>query len=186
MENQQQSAPVAVAAKSYTPPTSAPAPVAASAPAAAATATPTPPRTASPAAISTPATPAPAEPEPVAATILEKSNPAATSASNGSSSNEVASLRKENEKLKGEVAERDTIIRELELKLERVRVSGLRSVFERRVGSLTILSSRRHSPRTFRAPKTHSRLSIFPSTRTPVVYYGLESIDVDWLACSGR
>ncbi|ORY48409.1 hypothetical protein BCR35DRAFT_310850 [Leucosporidium creatinivorum] len=123
MENQQQSAPVAVAAKSYTPPTPAPAPVPAPAPAA----TPTPPRTASPAPVATP-TRAPSEPkpepkpEPVAATIVEKSTPSSTPASNGSSSGEeVASLRKENEKLKGEVAERDTIIRELELKLERVR-----------------------------------------------------------------
>jgi coronin-1B/1C/6 len=31
-------------------------------------------------------------------------------------------LRRENEKLRDEVAERDTIIRELELKLERIKV----------------------------------------------------------------
>lgn len=127
MENQEQSAPVAVAAKSYTPPTpaatSAPAPAPAPVAAPAPLATPTPPRTASPAPISTP-TSAPAASEPVAATIVEKSTPVSPPASNGSSSNEeVDSLRKENEKLKGEVAERDTIIRELELKLERVRVS---------------------------------------------------------------
>lgn len=70
--------------------------------------TPTPP---TPAAVVVPAPVAVAAPAPVAAT-------------NGAAHDqEIKELRAENAKLKLEVAERDTLVRELELKLEKVKVS---------------------------------------------------------------
>ena len=127
METQQNSAPVSVAAKSYAASSPAPSPAAptsapAPAPAAAVARAPSPPRTRTPSS-----TPAPdsvqREPSPP---LSEKAAPSTSTVANGSSpsasTEELASLRKQNEKLQAELAERDTLIRELELKLERVKV----------------------------------------------------------------
>lgn len=113
-----------VPAKTYTPSPSTPARVA----------TPTPPTPApvaapvtKPVELPTPA-PAPAPtPAPIVARVSTPPPPVtAPVATNGTSSKaadaELAKLREENDKLRDEVAERDTIIRELEVKLERVKV----------------------------------------------------------------
>ena len=68
-------------------------------------------------------TPAPVfTPTPV---ISRAPSPQTPAASNGASKSdeEVLSLRQENKRLRDELAERDTLVRELELKLEKVKVS---------------------------------------------------------------
>ncbi|BGP30631.1 Coronin-like protein crn1 [Rhodotorula toruloides] len=98
--------------------TPAPAPVEKSAPA---------PTAATPQRAASPPPPAPA---PVAAAPRAATPPPAAPATNGASAisnggskddGEVAALREENEQLRADLAEKDAVIRELELKLERVK-----------------------------------------------------------------
>lgn len=135
LETLQQEAATALPPKTtYTPPTPKATPTV-SAPAPAPVATPTPFKVSTPTSAPAP-TPAPAPapvkiaspaPTPRAASPVTPS-PVAT-ASNGAGSEalekEVASLKKEVDRLTDEVAERDTLIRELELKLERVKSAFL-------------------------------------------------------------
>lgn len=77
-------------------------------------------------------TPAPAPvftPTPVISRAATPPTPAATNGSSASS-DEVLALRKENQRLKDELAERDTLVRELEVKLEKVKVRCFRSAPE--------------------------------------------------------
>jgi coronin-1B/1C/6 len=71
-------------------------------------------------------TPTPPTPAAVVApTPVAVAAPAPVAASNGAvHDQEIKDLRAENAKLKLEIAERDTLVRELELKLEKVKVSS--------------------------------------------------------------
>ena len=132
-DGHQQAAP---APKTYTPPAAALAPAPAPAPAP----TPTPVPAPAPAAAREPSpTPAPAPtPAPVAAPVQQASTPnasppasgastpavASNGSSNGALEGEVKDLKAANAALKADVASRDGRIRELEAKLEKIKVSA--------------------------------------------------------------
>lgn len=122
METRQQTAATSAPPKQYTPapaPAPAPAPVKAPEPEKA----PTPPPPAPAARAASPPPPAPPAKEDSPAPAV----PAVAAAVNGSSNGggadaeEVDALRDENKALRDALAEKDAVIRELELKLERVR-----------------------------------------------------------------
>ncbi|KAM0754761.1 DUF1900-domain-containing protein [Meredithblackwellia eburnea MCA 4105] len=130
LESGSHSASSPVAAKAYTPATPAPAPApAAPSPAPTPVATPTvsapksEPEPVAPKAVESPTpTPAPVAEVPIAPST--PTPPPGAAAANGNTTKleeEIAALKKENEKLKDDVAERDTLIRELEIRLEKVK-----------------------------------------------------------------
>ncbi|GAA5998293.1 uncharacterized protein JCM10292_001103 [Rhodotorula paludigena] len=124
METRQQTAATSAPPKQYTPaPTPAPAPAPVKAPEPEKALTPPPPAPAARAASPPPPAPPAKEDSPAPAVPAAAAAAAVNGSSNGGGADaeEVDALRDENKALRDALAEKDAVIRELELKLERVR-----------------------------------------------------------------